>query len=399
MKEILILIHNMDIGGAQKSLISFLQCMSLASFGEEYHISLMPIDPIGPFMNQIPENVEVLQPPRELRWLGTRFNKRLLIKHFSISALLGEISWCVRKKMQCFPPALNLQQQLWASWRRFVPKYNKHYDVVISYMDGVPNYYVVDKVCAEKKVLWVHNEYQKQQYSSLFDAPYFEQCQAIVTISDSCRNCLLKAFEQYAHKIWVLENISSADNIIAKSREPIYTEFQRDNSWKLLTVGRLHFQKGIDIAIDACKILTDMGLRYQWLIVGEGIEHRRLQKQIDESDLSKYIRLLGARDNPYVYIKECDILVQPSRFEGKSIVLDEAKILCKPIIATNYTTVGDSIHHGNTGWIVEMTPEAVAEGIMRMCRDTELREKLQSQLHSQSGGNEAEIKKYIDIML
>ena len=168
---------------------------------------------------------------------------------------------------------------------------------------------------------------------------------------------------------------------------------------KLLTVGRLHPQKGIDLAVEAARILREKGVEFLWLVAGDGSERPKLQRKIDQYGLGDYFRLIGSRSNPYAYMRACDILVQPSRVEGKSIVLDEAKILCKPIVSTSYTTVGDAIEHGVTGWITEMNGEALAEGIARMIRDHELRSSLSAQLQHLPKGNDAELKRYVQLML
>lgn len=398
MKKILILIHDMNIGGAQKSLLSFCQTLASSTECENYEVHLMPISPSGAFMSQIPAQIQIRKPPAELRWLGSHFSIKLLKKHFSIRSLCGEVLWLARKRLGILPPQLSIQQALWESWKNFIPELDETYDVAVSYMDGVPNYFVMDKVRARKKVLWVHSEYQKQGYDAAYDANYFGKCDGIITISENCRNCILAEFPEHAEKTYVLENITSGVNVVKRSMEYASDEFSGVEGWKLLSVGRLNPQKGFDLAIDAAKSLRDSEIDFLWLIVGEGTERQLLQGMIEERDLSEYVRLIGARDNPYVYMSECDLLIQPSRVEGKSIVLDEAKILCKPIVATNYTTVRDSIEHGKTGWIVEMDPEAIAAGIRKLCENTALREQLCDCLNHLSKGNEAELKKYIEIM-
>lgn len=398
MKKILILIHDMKIGGAQKSLLSFCQTLASSAEGENYEVQLMPINPSGDFMAQIPEQIQIRKPPAELRWLGSRFSMKLLKKHFSIRSVCGEILWLIKKKLNILPSQLNIQQALWESWKNFIPMLDDVYDVAVSYMDGVPNYYVMDKVQAKKRVLWIHSEYQKQGYDVSYDETYFKMCDGIITISENCRNCILKEFPDHADKVYVLENITSGANIVERSMEYASEEFAGVKGWKLLSVGRLNPQKGFDLAIRAAGNLRDAGQDFLWVIVGEGTERQLLQEMIEKNNLSGHVCLIGARENPYVYMRECDILIQPSRVEGKSIVLDEAKILCKPIVATNYTTVRDSIEHGKTGWIVEMNSTAIAAGIQKLCDDGTLREQLSDNLNHISKGNEAELKKYIEIM-
>lgn len=399
MKKILIVIHDMRIGGAQKSLVSFLRCLTEAPAGEAYDVSLMVIDPTGPFLKEIPETVTLLPPPKPLRWLGSALSKDLFLKHFSFGSLWGECGWLLKKKLKRFPEGLNLQQKLWHSWKKRIPANKTIYDVAISYIDGVPNYYVMDKVQAKKKVLWIHNAYEKLQYLPEYDRAYYDAADAIVTISELCRQSIVAAFPSQEEKVHILENITVASDVRKKGVQEESPEFTDVQGLKLLSVGRLNPQKGYDLAIAAAKILKDRNVPFLWLVLGDGPDREILQQQIDSSGLQNCFRLIGSRENPYCYMHRCDILVQSSRFEGKSVVLDEAKLLAKASVVTNYSTVQDSVEHGKTGWIVEMEPEALAEGILKLHKDPELRANMEAYMETLPKGNEKELKKYCKIML
>ena len=398
MKKVLIVIHDMEIGGAQKSLLSFCQVLATSDISKKYEINLMVVNPVGTFITQIPDNIKMKQPPKELRWIGTPFSIELIRRYFSFRCLVGEILWIVRNHLGLFPHNWNLQQKLWRSWRRIVPMLDENYDIAISYMDGVPNYYAMEKVHAQKKVLWFHSEYQKQGYDPQYDLCYYGKSDAIVTISEKCRDCLLQEFSQHGEKIHVLENITSAQLLDQFSQMYFPEEYLEKKCFKILSVGRLHFQKGFDLAVHAAKELEASGVDFFWWIVGDGSEREGLQDLIEREGISHRIKLLGARENPYPYIRHCDLLVQPSRLEGKSIVLDEAKILCKPIVVTNYTTVSASIEHGVDGWIVEMNSHGIAHGIQELYENPAIRDSLSENLQKQAKGNEAEMLNYINIM-
>lgn len=395
MKKILIVIHDMRIGGAQRSLLSFLNCLCEENMQSQYTIDLMVIDPVGSFYSQIPEKIHILPPPEELRWLGTSVNTKLLFKHFTWNSLLGELSWLQNKKKH---PELNLQQRLWRCWHSRIPQLETEYDVAISYMDGVPNYYVADKVRAGKKVLWVHSEYQKQGYHREFDRPFFEAADTVVTICQNCKECILREFPQLRDHTVVLENITDNREILKKSQTGTCPEFQDNSKLKLLTVARLNQQKGVDMAVQAAQLLKQAGISFLWLVAGDGPEHSRLQADIEKLGLQEDFVLLGSVENPYAYMAACDMIVQPSRVEGKSIVLDEAKILCKPIVATNYATVADSLEHGCNGWIVEMTPAGIFGGIEVLYKDEVLRQRIVQNIEKAQKGNTQQLQKYMDIM-
>ena len=120
---------------------------------------------------------------------------------------------------------------------------------------------------------------------------------------------------------------------------------------------------------------------------------------INDLDVSDVIHLIGARENPYPYIKNADILVHSSRYEGKSIVLDETKILGTPIVVTNYETIHDQIADGKEGIIVPQTPEGIALGIQEMMGDKEKYASIKDYLLSHEYGNQKEVSKYLDILI
>ena len=256
----------------------------------------------------------------------------------------------------------------------------------------------MDKGCAQKKVLWIHNENQKLRYNVEFDRPYYESCDRIITISQKCLESFVEVFPTLKNKISILENITIKKDILNLGNDGVAVEFEEQNRVKLLSVGRLGAQKGFDLAIKSAKILKDRGVDFIWIILGEGPDRKKLQEQIDADELNNNVKLIGIRSNPYVYIKKCDIFVQTSRFEGKSIVLDEAKIFCKPIVVTNYPTVGDSIVDGQNGLIVEMDECSIADGIQRLLENTILAESFVSELRK-AEGNEKELNRYIGNML
>ena len=157
-------------------------------------------------------------------------------------------------------------------------------------------------------------------------------------------------------------------------------------------------QKGFDYAIEAADILRRKKVNFKWYIIGDGNLHDYLQKMIDDRKLNDYFFLIGTRENPYPYIKNCDLFAQTSRYEGKSVVLDEAKILCKPIVVTNYPTVKDQIENLTEGVVVDISAEAIAEGIERIIKNSTLKEQLVSNLCMNEYGNQGEITKYMALI-
>lgn len=363
-----------------------------------YHIDLLVAKPTGAFMKQLPSYITLIESPRALLWMSTPKGDTILRGNASFIGIIGKLTWKIRNICGLFQKGLNEEQKLWQNWKMLIPKLSQKYDIAVSYMNGFPNYYLIDKVQADKKVLWIHNEYQKLNYERNYDHYYYNASNLIITISDTCLNSFVDVFPEFRRKIGVLENITNRSEILLKGNEKTITEFDDTHKLKILSVGRLCEQKGFDLAIMAAEILKQKGISFLWIVLGEGPDRYTLQELIDDKGLNEDFKLIGIRENPYVYINKCDIFIQSSRYEGKSIVLDEAKVFCKPIVVTRYPTVYDNITDGKTGIIVDMHPRAIAKGVADLVRDSSIGERLRKNLYDNTIGNEGEIDRYINVM-
>lgn len=392
MKDILIVIHGLGCGGAEKSLISFLEFLPR----DKWNIDLIVANPHGLFMDRIPSYVHVLDNLFDLENFATPLKNRKK-KFCNIQDFMCQASWKLRSSLVKKKGKLSYGEAKWKLWGAHLPILEKKYNLAISYMNGFPNYYVITKVNADKKILWVHNEFEKLGYDYNFEAPFYRNADAVVTISESCRDSILRVYPDIKNKVYVVENISSS-SVIKKMAEKIpMDDYFQCNNIKILSVGRLMEQKAFDLAIKAAAILKERKVEFIWYIIGEGELRSELEKLIRDKGLHSYVKLAGLKSNPYPYIAECDIFVQSSRYEGKSIVLDEAKILCKPIVVTNYKTVASSITDGVNGIICDMDDEDLADKIQNLIERADIRESLMNQLLSEKNGNEGEIYKYLKL--
>ena len=148
------------------------------------------------------------------------------------------------------------------------------------------------------------------------------------------------------------------------------------NGLRILTVGRLSTEKGQDIAIKALAKLIKRGYKVKWYCLGEGNARESYEKIIEEYQVEDYFVLLGASSNPYPYMKQCDIYVQPSRYEGYCITILEAKVLHKPIVTTNVNGVNEQINNGKTGLITDMYANELFLSVEKLIKDANLRNQL-----------------------
>lgn len=157
---------------------------------------------------------------------------------------------------------------------------------------------------------------------------------------------------------YVFHNIINQDAIIHNAKEPGGFD-DNFSGTRILTVGRLTYQKAYEIAIDAMKLLKDKGRNVRWYVLGEGNLRQSLQKQIEGLGLCGDFVLYGAVNNPYPYYAQADIYVHATRFEGKSIAIQEAQTLGLPIVASDCNGNKEQIINGVDGLLCELTPEAV----------------------------------------
>ncbi len=397
-KRVLVVINSMELGGAQKSLVSFLKSMKEQGFDAQYDMNLLIAKPVGLFMEQIPPYVHQLTPPAELVWLGTERHDALLKRFPTLRGNIGKLRWMVSNKQRLLHKKLNEEQRIWKNWKPLIRPLQGHYDIAVSYMNGFPSYFVMDKVSADRKILWIHNEYEKLRYDTEFDRSYYAAADGIITISEVCCDSFLRVFPAFANKISVLENITLASDVRANGEKKEAPEFERTDAVKILSVGRLCEQKQFELTVRAAKVLKERGLRFLWVIVGDGPDRAMLENKISQCDVSDCFLLVGLKDNPYSYMARCDVFVQTSRFEGKSMVLDEVKLFRKPIIITNYPSAADAISDGENGLICPMNAESIADAVERIVQDAALRKRFAAALEKENG-NSKELNKYLKIML
>lgn len=168
---------------------------------------------------------------------------------------------------------------------------------------------------------------------------------------------------------------------------------------KLLSIGRFCHAKNYDNVPDITRRIVEAGYTdLRWFLIGFGGDEPLIRSKIAEAGMEDHVIILGKKDNPYPYIKACDIYVQPSRYEGKSVTVREAQILYKPVVVTNYPTAKSQIREGIDGIIVPMDNEGCARGIADFIANDRLRADIINYLHSHDYGNEHEVEKIYKLL-
>lgn len=393
-KNILFCMPSLSAGGGEKSLVNLLSQIDYSI----YNVDLFLLNHDGLFMEFLPKEVKLLPLPKSYLLFSQPFIisiSNLLMKgHLSLAINRAKFTIQNRKKKN---DSIR-EQNTWKYLSKSLNKLEKEYDTAIGFMEKTSTYFCVDKVNASKKIGWVHINYDELGMNPNFDRNYFRKLNHIVTISEECANVLKEKFPKQKDNVEIIYNIVSPTIIrsMANIEDDVYK--RRGSELIILSIGRLHYQKGFELAIESCKKLIEKGIQLQWYVLGDGEERENLKNLIKINKLEKNFILLGLKSNPYPYIKQADLYLQTSKFEGKSIAIDEAKILNKPIIVTNYSTAKDQITDGVDGLIVEMESDAIVNGIENLIKQQPLRNTLIQNLKRENLGTEQEINKLYKIL-
>jgi glycosyltransferase involved in cell wall biosynthesis len=287
---------------------------------------------------------------------------------------------------------------LW-TYSRYCFNYTSNsYDVAIAYAQGLPTLYVVDKVSAKKKIGWVNVNYVIPTRTQRYLERYYDRLDTIVTVSEYVREYFSAKYRQFSSKITTIMDILNPDLLYRMADELIPVEIKTDRPI-VVTVARLNGrQKGMDITVEAARLLHERDVNFCWYIVGEGSYRSQLNTYIDEYNLGDTLFLLGAVANPYPIMKRATLYVQTSRHEGFGLSIAEARMLNIPVVTTAYDGVYMQMVPDCNGIVVPIDACAVADAVQKLLTDSNMRDKISAYQRSEKKGNIEEIEKVYSLL-
>lgn len=393
-KSILFVIDSLDIAGAEKSLVSLLSMLDFSRLTVD-----LQLFSYGHILEKlVPKEVNILTPLSYTTFANQTMKQSM--KHALSKRELQMLFSRIRYSMSIYKRKYHNTKRAilyWRSTSKVIESSHKQYDVAISYAQGVPTYYVAEKVSAKKKLAWVNATYIIDEEDTAFQKKYYAYYNKIIAVSKTAEKHLLERFPYYADKIEVMYDINNPELIsfMAGAGNNYQDAF---NGIRILTIGRLSAEKGYDIALQVCKMLKEQGILFKWYVIGKGPLKKELEEYIRKYHLEQHFILLGIKANPYPYIKYADIYVQTSKFEGFGLAIAEARMLNTPVVTTRFDAVYNQMIHEKNGLIVDMNAEAVVEGILRLIHEPELRKNIMHYLKQEKKGNTEEIKKFYQLI-
>ena len=395
MRKVLISSFDMEVGGVERSLISMLNNFDYSN----NEVDLMLYSNTGDFISMLNNKINLLNEIKQYstfrKSIGETIKQGNLILGLAriLSKFLAKINGKIKNLSEY---GIYQMQLMWKYSLPFLPKLDKKYDVAISYL--WPHYFVSEKVQAKTKIAWIHTDYSTIETDVDMDLKMWNKFNYIIAVSEECKNAFLKKYPSLKNKVKVMENITSPDFIREMASENIEENIKNDNSFKLVSVARLSYAKGIDNAVRALRLLHNRGLtNIKWYVVGYGGDEEIIRNLIKENNLEDSFILLGKKINPYPYINVADIYVQPSRYEGKAVTVGEAQILGKPVVITNYTTAKSQVRDNVDGYVCKLSIEGIADGVERLYKDKNLRIKLSENCKNTDYSNSSELENLYNI--
>lgn len=395
-KRIFIAIHYLEIGGAEISLIGLLNAID----PEQYDVDLFLYSHRGELLKQVPNTVHLLPEIKKYDVIEKPI-KEAIQKGFpdiALARLWAKYQFARYAKRNHLKEGSAILQYVFDAVTPLLPNINPdtEYDLAISFL--TPHNIVQNKVKAKKKLAWIHTDYTKISVNVEKEIKVWSQFDHIISISEDVTRSFLSVFPTLAGKIIKIANILSPRTVKAKALASKVDFPIQNGRVNLLSVGRFTFAKNFDNVPDICRRILQEGCEVYWYILGYGGDEQLIKEKIKEAGMEEHVILLGKRENPYPFIKECDIYVQPSRFEGNAVTVREAQILCKPVVAANYPTAHSQIKQGVDGIIVPQDNAGCAHEIAQFIKNKELQQKIVGYLKEHDYGNEKEVQKLYSLM-
>ena len=392
MKHILIIHFNMELGGAESSLLGLLDTIDYS----RYAVDLFLLDHSGELMPLINDHVNLLPEIPSYKALTQPISADMRNGNVQIALL----RCYARARSALSSGALHLPHNYKQYFHKLcvphLPNIPGEYDLAISFND--PHYIIGEKVTAKVKLAWFHTDASRIRFCDDIEKEMWGMSDYVVNVSENCKIAFDEAhpYLNESHSL-VIENLLPRELIRKQAQEP-QEDMPTGAGRVLLSVGRFCDAKNFDNVPDICRRLVADGLDVKWYIIGYGGDEALIRQRIAEAGMQERVIILGKKDNPYPYMRACDLYVQPSRYEGKAVTVREAQLLGKPVVITSYATSASQLEDGVDGVIVPMDNAGCAVGIAALLRDPERMRQLSDNCKTRDYTNSAEVEKIYALM-
>ena len=368
MKKLLFVINTLGYGGAERALLNLLGALD----PEQYQISLFVLTGQGELIHELPAHVGIVNTDyidctvltKEGR---THLLKRVLRAGIGKGIFVKRAGYLLKNlRRMCREKRIQADKLCWRILAEGAPVPEAEYDLAVAYLEGGATYYVADRVKAKKKAAFVHIDYVQAGYGKDLDLDCYQKMDHVFAVSNEVKEHFLEVYPGYEDKVSVFHNLVDQKRIcrLAEEGDGFSDDF---HGVRILTVGRLTGQKRYDVAIDAMALLKKTSpVPVRWYVLGEGTLREQLEHQIRRLGVEDEFHLLGVKANPFPFFRGCDLYVHATGYEGKSIAIQEAQTLGKPILATDCSGNREQIEQDVDGRLCQLDPQSVCDEILWM---------------------------------
>lgn len=322
-KKILFVTKALWIGGIETALINLLNHIDYS----KYDVTLLTTHQVLELLDQINPNCRVLAVDREKTF--TFSEKYRFFRLYQLTEQ-AEAPSLLHKMLMWITPVIKwVENRLYIRYIRRCLS-GEHFDTCVIYSDVVAEI-AIRAIVADRYLMYYHHGAMRHVYH---DEIAYRKCDKIIAVSENQASELKRFVPSAATKIIVIHNLTDVDGIWKKAEQQTEEEFDPQR-FHIVTVGRVSHEKGMDIAVQVCAKLVKFGLKdICWWLVGDGPEMQEVRALVTELGVAPYMKLVGMKENPYPYIRQANLYVQPSRVESFGLTMLEAMILGKIVIAT-----------------------------------------------------------------
>ena len=389
MKKLLFMCINMNIGGTEKALLTMLNEID----DSKYDITLLMLEEYGGFLNEIPSFVKVkyVDEYKSIKPFVNEPPKILIKRLIKNKAYLTGLSTLLNYSISKITKNISYYYKYIL---KNIKGIDEEYDLAVAYagpMDFI-TYFVLNKIKAKKKVQWIHFDINKIGFNRKFAKRNYKKFDKIFVVSEEGKEKLINLIPALNNKVEAFFNIISCNLIENMSKNEKSFDDLFDGV-RILTVGRLSKEKGQELTINVLSRLKNEGYKVRWYCIGDGPEKDNYRNRIKSLDIENDYILLGSKLNPYPFMKDCDIYVQPSKHEGYCITLGEARCFDNPIVTTNFTGANEQIKNEITGLVCDISEQGIYQAIKRLLDNKELYKDIRSNLSNEIVDSTNEISK------
>lgn len=362
MKKVLFVLADMEIGGVQRSILPL-----LCAVPEQWDVTLRLFSDTGELMEQIPKRIRVEVEPSLRR--KEEMRRRVSGKLQKIGA------------DKLFSAAKRIYHRFGSAFIRSSQE-GVNFDVAVAYQDGLPTWYVAQCVNAKRKIAFVHTDFLASGYDPVQENMVYPHFSRIYFSSSLARDHFCSIVHIPAEKTGIIRNCIDKVKIREDAQAPGFTD--AFTGLRILTIGRLSHEKGLDKVSKLLHWLRRDGYDVRWYLIGDGPEHDLLLRQAQEYHVTDSLFLMGKSLNPYPYLAQCDIYVQPSNYESYCIALAEARFFARPILACDFAGAREQLEDGGNGYIAPFAAEEMYPKLRELVQSEEVRKAFQKALQGET---------------